>query len=963
MPNRTKRELTEEIAALKGRIRELQEGSLSNAAEKAERIKRLAELSMMLTGEPLEVFEHIARIIGELLNVKTVCLSEIRNGELWFLSVYIDGKITSDAGHCPIKKTPCATIEKSKELLTYSNVAEKFPEAVFLKKHNAYSYCGLPSLDSEGNVVAVTCLLDPGPVDFTEEDKALLRIFAQRIGFEMERKRNHAAYNAAGEALKESLERYSTLVETAPHGIQENDIYGTITFSNRAHSKMLGCEEGGLVGRSIWDFLETEAEKERLRQNLEVLVREQPAPTPGFLRNRTRGGDFVDLRIDWNYKRDKQGELTGFVSIITDITAQKHVEEALRESEERLKAIIDNSTAVIYVKDLEGRYLLVNRWLETIFNIKSKDIKGRTDHDLFPKEIADAFRANDLSVLEAEAPMEFDEIATHPDGPRDYISIKFPLYNASGNIYAVCGISTDITERKRAEVALRSSEKSYRTLFEDSRDVVFVTTPEGKILEINEAGVKLFGYSSKEEFMALGSVSELYNDPGVRDLFRQTIERFGFVKNFSIIGKTKDGRRLDLLLTANAALDDEGRVTAYHGMIHDMTGHKSLEAQLMHSQKMEAVGTLAGGIAHDFNNIITVVKTLTDLALSKIDETDPCYKYFKPVNESALTALNLVQQLLLFGRNQPFEPESINLNDTAERLMGLIEHMISEDISVKTDFGRDLWNIKADEGRLEQVVINLMINSNEAMSQGGTISITTENATLDTEQCSSIHGAVPGRYVCLTVEDTGVGIDADVMARIFEPFFTTKTGKGTGMGLAVVYSIVTEHKGWINVTSTPDEGAVFKVWLPVTEADERTIAPAAARVHNAGEGKRILLVEDEKWVRKSTAMVLADNGYEVFEAADAEKALSLFYREKGRFDMVFSDVVMPGRSGLQLVSPLLDLNPNIPILLCSGYLDDKNQLSQIIKRGLAYIQKPFEIPELLQAVEETISEGRGHPRT
>ncbi len=194
------------------------------------------------------------------------------------------------------------------------------------------------------------------------------------------------------------------------------------------------------------------------------------------------------------------------------------------------------------------------------------------------------------------------------------------------------------------------------------------------------------------------------------------------------------------------------------------------------------------------------------------------------------------------------------------------------------------------------------------------------------------------------------------MARIFEPFFTTKTGKGTGMGLAVVYSVVTEHNGWINVTSPPDGGAAFKVWLPTTEAGEDAIATAP--VQNAGKGKRILLVEDEKWVRKSTAMVLADNGYEVFEAADAEKALGLFYREKGRFDMVFSDVVMPGRSGLQLVSPLLDLNPNIPILLCSGYLDDKSQLSQIIKRGLAYIQKPFEIPELLQAVEETINEKR-----
>jgi PAS domain S-box-containing protein len=831
MPNR--KEPTEEIAELKERVRELEGRSVPGGAEDTGRIKRLAELSMMLVGEPLEVFERIAGMIAEMLGVKVVCLSEIRNGELCFSSICIDGKITTDAGYCPIEKTPCAIIAKSKELLTYQNVTEKFPEAVFLKKHNAYSYCGLPSLDSGGNVVAVTCLLDPGPIDFTDEDKALLKVFARRIGFEIERKKNRAEHDAAREALEESVERYSTLVETAHHGIQENDTSGVITFSNRAHSEMLGYEEGELVGRSIWDFFETKEEREGLRRHLEMLVREQPPPTPAFSRNRRKDGGFVDMRVDWNYKRDERGKLTGFVSVITDVNAQK-----------------------------------------------------------------------------------------------------------------------------RAEEALRSSEESYRTLFEDSMDVVFVSTPEGRIIDINGAGVKLFGYSSKEELMALESVSELYNDPGVRELFKRTIEMSGFVKNFEVVGKTKDGRRLDLLLTANATYDDEGRSMAYHGIIHDMTEHKSLEAQLMHSQKMEAVGTLAGGIAHDFNNIITVVKTLTDLALTKIDETDQCYKYLKPVNESALAALNLVQQLLLFGRNQPFEPETISLNDTAEGLMGLIEHMISEDISVKTDFARDLWKIKADKGRLEQVLMNLVINSNEAMGRGGTISIKTENVTLDPAQCSSIHGALPGRYVCLTVEDTGTGIDTDVMARIFEPFFTTKTGKGTGMGLAVVYSVVTEHNGWINVTSPPDGGATFQVWLPTAETGERSIAPTIAPVQNAGKGKRILLVEDEKWVRKSTAMVLTDNGYEVFEAADAEKALSLFYREKGRFDMVFSDVVMPGRSGLQLVSPLLDLKPNIPILLCSGYLDDKSQLSQIIKRGLAYIQKPFEIPELLQAVEETINENR-----
>lgn len=380
-------------------------------------------------------------------------------------------------------------------------------------------------------------------------------------------------------------------------------------------------------------------------------------------------------------------------------------------------------------------------------------------------------------------------------------------------------------------------------------------------------------------------------------------------------------------------------------------------AQLMQAQKTESIGTLAGGIAHDFNNIMTVIKMLTDLMIQKTGDHDPLLKYLNPIRDSSERAINLVQQLLLFSRNKPVKLLPLDLNEVASDLLRMIEHLICEDITIETHLLYDLWRMEADRGRLEQVIINLVINSSEAMPQGGKITLRTENITLDEQSSSSIPGGYPGKFVCFTVEDTGIGMDKEALKRIFEPFYTTKHTKSTGLGLTIVYGIIREHHGFINVTSGPGEGTVFKIYFPAAdeEKEEESAKEAGTQRLKPGNGKRVLLVEDEKWVRKSTSMVLSENGYTVFEAANAENAISLFYREKGKFDIVLSDVVLPGRSGLQLVGPLLDINPSVPILLFSGHLDDKAQLDQIIKRGLAYIQKPYEISDLLRAIEETMA--------
>jgi|GEM_PF-6486981 signal transduction histidine kinase/CheY-like chemotaxis protein len=390
----------------------------------------------------------------------------------------------------------------------------------------------------------------------------------------------------------------------------------------------------------------------------------------------------------------------------------------------------------------------------------------------------------------------------------------------------------------------------------------------------------------------------------------------------------------------------------------------SVLAQLMHSQKMAAIGTLTAGISHDFNNIITVIKTLTDLAVSKADGQGNLLKLLEPIKESSDRAISLVQQLLVFSRHKPSNVASHDLNEVVSDILRMLEHLVSEDITIDTDFAYDIWPVQAVRCMLEQIILNLVINSSEAMPYGGNIDIKTRNITVSEKMYEEGGAPRPGRYVMLVVEDYGSGMDAETLKRIYEPLFTTKEKKNAGMGLTVVQRIVNELGGWIWAESEEGKGTSFKVYMPAAEEASRAQEGSGTRkpVPGVGNGKKILLVEDEKWVRKSTAMVLSEYGYSVTEAANAEAALSLFYREKGRFDLVLTDVIMPGRNGLQLISPLLDINPSIPILLFSAHLDDRVQMEDIIKRGLAYIQKPYEIPDLISAVEETILTANKFPR-
>ena len=376
-----------------------------------------------------------------------------------------------------------------------------------------------------------------------------------------------------------------------------------------------------------------------------------------------------------------------------------------------------------------------------------------------------------------------------------------------------------------------------------------------------------------------------------------------------------------------------------------------IQAQLLQSQKMEAVGRLAGGVAHDFNNLLTAITSYSDFLLKNLAQQDPRRQDAEEIRKAAERAATLTRQLLAFSRRQIFQPQVLRLNEIVSNIEKMLGRLIGEDIELVTMLDPTLCAVKADPGQIEQVIMNLVVNAHDAMPEGGKLTIRTENVILNEE--------LP-KFVCLSVQDTGIGMDEEVRQHLFEPFFTTKeVGKGTGLGLAVAYGIVTQHGGWIQVDSEPGRGSLFRVYLPVSAAEEEETeaAEAISPEELRGSGQRILLVEDEQSVRDAVQRALEENGYIVFAAADATEATDIYDQEKEKLDLLFSDVVLPGKSGLQLTDELLSCSPGLPVLLTSGHADRESHWAVIQKRGFRFLQKPFALADLLRAVKETMEPG------
>ncbi len=620
-------------------------------------------------------------------------------------------------------------------------------------------------------------------------------------------------------------------------------------------------------------------------------------------------------------------------------------EEELSSSQRMLRTVLDTIPHHIVWKDRDGVILGCNRAVMK----ECGNIVGKTDFETGAAKYAEYYRAADLEVMERNQPkVNFEEPQTRPDGSKGwYRTSKVPLHDKDGRVIGVLGTYDDITELKRAEEAVRESERRLRTLAKASFEGICVSE-NGRILDVNDQFVALFGYERNE---LIGR--ELYTliAPESRQAVVERV-RTGEGKPFENQCLRKDGTLFYCEAQAKTGswAGREVRVSA----VRDLTERKHLEAQLRQSQKMQAFGQLAAGVAHDFNNILTVIQgNVSLLQMGQLSQTEQASANAE-IFRAAQRAANLTRQLLTFSRRQPMQPKDLDLNEVVANITKMLRRLIGEDIALETRYAPGGASIHADPGMLEQILMNLAVNSRDAMPKGGRLIVETAPVTLtDTTQLSK-HTSRPGNFVRLSITDTGCGVAPEHLPHLFEPFFTTKdVGKGTGLGLATVFGIVEQHQGWIEVESRVNQGTTFDIYFPRLARKPVDAERPTAPVQVPGGNETILLVEDEMALRRLMQRVLERAGYHIHAAVSGVQALEIWRERQEGIDILVTDMVMPdGLNGRELADRLRTDKPDLKIIYCSGYANNMPGRDTPLRDNESFLEKPFEPSKLLQKIRD-----------
>ncbi|MBM3891534.1 MAG: PAS domain S-box protein, partial [Verrucomicrobia bacterium] len=507
----------------------------------------------------------------------------------------------------------------------------------------------------------------------------------------------------------------------------------------------------------------------------------------------------------------------------------------------------------------------------------------------------------------------------------------------------------DITERRRAEEALRQAEEKYRGIFENAVVGLSQTTPDGRFLTVNSSLARMLGYESPAEMLAAVTdiARQLYARAEDRAEVIRLLRQHGVVHRFETQFVRKDGSRIWVSMHARAVLDANGQIERIEGTVVDITRRKQLEEELRQAQKMEAVGRLAGGVAHDFNNMMMAILGYSEMLLDQLPKESPYRKEVEEILQAGERAADLTRELLAFSRQQILQPKVINLNEVVLAVSKMLRRLISENIELIIQTADDLGSVQTDPGQMGQVVMNLALNGRDAMPGGGQLIIQTANCALDEAAAQQHVGLTAGDYVTLTVSDTGKGMDPEMMAHLFEPFFTTKDrARGSGLGLSIVYGIIKQSGGHIHVQSEPDRGSTFTIYLPRVEQPAEPVALPQPTAAPARGTETVLVAEDEDTVRNLVSEVLRRNGYTVLAARDGSEALALAGRQQGPIHLLLTDMVMPGLGGHELAERLARVRPDTKVLYMSGYTDNDIVRQGALKPETAFLQKPF-APEVL----------------
>ena len=629
----------------------------------------------------------------------------------------------------------------------------------------------------------------------------------------------------------------------------------------------------------------------------------------------------------------------------------------LLETRLYLENIINSMPSVLLCVDNDMKITLWNLKAERESGVEAEAAVGKTLTEVFP-QIADWAEKVVCRALNDKTVRKDETVPWNINGKQMYMDITVYQLITDGADGAVIRID-DVTDRKLTEEALRESQEKYRLVVENANDLIIIIQ-DGFIKYANPKAVSVSGYTAEE----LADVP--FNDL-ILDEDKETVlsnhtagtQGRSAPDNYSFRFRNKAGKRL-WLNTSGVPISWNNR-PAMLTFFRDITDQKRAEEQLLHAQKMEAIGTLAGGIAHDFNNLLQIIQGYAQLLLDN-KEHSLFRVELESILRAALKGSELTRQLLTFGRKVERHQKPVDINGVVGKAKRLLSRTIPKTIEIQLILADDVSLISADPGQIEQVMINLVINARDAMPEGGKISIKTENVMLDEKEVTARLLTSPGRYVRLSISDTGQGIEKEILDHIFEPFFTTKTvGQGTGLGLSMVYGIIKDHNGAIQCYSAPGAGTTFKVYFPAVASNgklpEEKVSPAPTP---RGGTETILIVDDEETLRDVSRQILERFGYTILTATDGENALETYLREKARIHLVLLDMIMPGMDGRRCLYELLKLNPDVKVVITSGYFAS-GKMEATLDGARGFIKKPFDMERMLGEIRRVLDERKKSP--
>ena len=740
--------------------------------------------------------------------------------------------------------------------------------------------------------------------------------------------------------LRASEERYRQVVESMNEALVVHDPDANITFVNRQFCKIFEIEAEDVIGKPAGSIFAPETDlliHRGIARRRRGLQDQYEAPL------KQHNGKVVFAQIS-AAALSRDGQFAGSLALITDITDRRVTQEKLRESERRYSDVANSSPNYIVSFDCFDRYTMANKTTCESLGLPEHEIIGRTFEEVgVPPEVACEWRAH-MAAVRATGESETREtiVPFRQGSPRILRRTVSPIYGEDGELIGVSALSIDITEQKLSE------EKNHKLLraIEEMDEVMFTTDASGAITYVNPAFERIYGFTRDEAIGKNPRIIRSEETPAAvyehfwRELFEGRTVRTEFVN------RTKQGQLVRMIATVSPIHGDDGRLTGFTAVQRDVTAERKaeeqqrqIEHQMATAAKMQALGTLAGGIAHDFNNILSIVLTHATVAELSKGNAKRTLDAIDTIKRAVSRGAGLSRQILTFARNTEVRFETLDVNRSVQEIRSMMREMFPRNISIELDLDPNVPPIRADNDQFHQVLLNLALNARDAMPDGGTLRLTTARVA-------------SGSQAHIAVTDTGHGMTPEVANRIFEPFFTTKEiGKGTGLGLAVVYGIMKAHNARIDVASEPGRGSSFRLYFPAVVATREIEPPCAAQCSDRGD-EFLLLIEDELEVAEALSAGLAECGYHVITANDAEdvaRKLSTL-----SFDVIITDLGIPGLSSRELVRLIRSAAPNVPVIPMTGYVDGELH-NDILAAGTQQIlEKPFTIDQLLRRIRESV---------